>query len=53
MEEKNVKLGFWGEYFKSLNNHPLRTIVVTAILVDAANVILSNTLNAICKRDSE
>ena len=36
MEEKNVKTGFWSEYFKSLCNHPFRTVVVTALVVDGA-----------------
>lgn len=34
MEEKKEKCGFWSEYFKSLNNHPFRTTVVTIVMVD-------------------
>lgn len=34
MEEKKTKVGFWSEYFKSLAVHPLRTIVITALVVD-------------------
>jgi hypothetical protein len=36
MEEKNVMTGFWSEYFKSLCNHPFRTVVATALVVDGA-----------------
>lgn len=39
MEEKNVKTGFWSEYFKSLCNHPFRTVVATALVVDGAVAI--------------
>jgi hypothetical protein len=39
MEEKNVKTGFWSEYFKSLGNHPFRTVVATALVVDGAVAI--------------
>jgi hypothetical protein len=34
MEEKNVKTGFWSEYFKSLGNHPFRTTIITVVIVD-------------------
>jgi len=33
MEEKEKK-GFWGEYFESLSEHPLRTSVATIIVMD-------------------
>ena len=39
MEEKNVKTGFWSEYFRSLCNHPFRTVVATALVVDGAVAI--------------
>ena len=42
MEEKNVKTGFWSEYFKSLCNHPFRTVVVTALVVDGAVAIVES-----------
>ena len=41
MEEKNVKTGFWSEYFRSLGNHPFRTVVATAIVVDGITCIVS------------
>jgi hypothetical protein len=34
MEEKKTKAGFWSEYFCSLSNHPLRTVIATFIVVD-------------------
>ena len=40
MEEKNVKTGFWSEYFKSLGNHPFRTMIATMFIVDGAVAIV-------------
>ena len=38
-EQEKKKNGFWSEYFKSLCNHPFRTVVATALVVDGAVAI--------------
>ena len=49
MEEKKTKVGFWSEYFKSLGDHPFRTVVVTAIVMDG----IMGVANLIFGRRSE